>query len=61
MNDELTAAYDLVLANLTDLNAHTIAALLEWQYYGTGNDDTMLKAYKAAQLVLSGTQWSGHT
>lgn len=53
---ELTAAYDLVLANLTDVNAHTIAALLEWQYYRKGDDDLMLKAYKAAQLVIYGTQ-----
>jgi hypothetical protein len=53
---ELTAAIDLVLQYLTDTNAHTIAALLDWQYYGKGDDDTMLKAYKAAQFVIWGTQ-----
>jgi hypothetical protein len=54
--DKLDAALVLVLDYLTQANAHTLAALLEWQYNGTGDDDTMLTAYKAAQLVIYGTQ-----
>lgn len=54
--DKLDAAICLVLDHLTNVNAHTLAALLEWQYNGTGDDDLMLKAYKAAQLIISGTR-----
>ena len=64
---ELTAAVLLVIEWLTDNNVHTVAAMLEWNagdlietYSDTipavYNPDTMLKAYKAAQLVIYGTQ-----
>lgn len=53
---ELSDALDIVLADLTDNNAHTIAALLESQY-GSGYDmDKVHRAYKAAQWELSGTR-----
>jgi hypothetical protein len=53
---ELTAAIDLVLQYLTDTNAHTIAALLEWNTSGEGDHERMERAYKAAQYVISGTR-----
>ena len=61
-NKELTAAYDLVLDHLTENNAHTTAALLEATYpigyplYMRYTSEQIHRAYKAAQLVLSGTQ-----
>lgn len=54
--DKLTAAVALVLDHLTDENAHTIAALVDNFYNGGYDSDLMYKAYKAAQLVISGTQ-----
>lgn len=54
--DKLQAALDLVLEDLTESNAHTIAALLESQYR-TGYDmDKVERAYKAAQWELFGTR-----
>ena len=55
-DQELTAAYKLVLDHLTDENAHTIAALVDNFYNGGYDSDLMYKAYKAAQLIISGTQ-----
>lgn len=54
--DKLDAAMALVLDHLTDANAHTLAALLEWQHTGDGDHERMNRAYKAAQLIISGTQ-----
>jgi hypothetical protein len=52
---EIEQALDLILSDLTDSNAHTIAALLE-SHYRTGYDsDKMLRAYKAAQFEIFGT------
>ena len=55
---ELESAISLVLDWLEEENAHTIGALLEWQYGGGWNWPTekMLRAYKAAQLEIFGTQ-----
>lgn len=54
--DELNAALELVLADLTEYNAHTLAAMLEG-HYRTGYDtDKLLAAYKAAQWELFGTR-----
>jgi hypothetical protein len=54
--DKLNAAIDLVIEDLTESNAHTIAALLESQYR-TGYDmDKVERAYKAAQWELFGTR-----
>jgi hypothetical protein len=45
-----------VLDDLTESNAHTIAALLE-SHYRTGYDmDKVMRAYKAAQWELFGTR-----
>jgi hypothetical protein len=53
---ELYAALELLLEDLTENNAHTIAALLESQYK-TGYDmDKVHRAYKAAQWELFGTR-----
>ncbi len=54
---ELEAAFTLVSEWLEQENAHTINALLEWQY-GSNRypDERMLRAYKAAQLEIFGTQ-----
>jgi hypothetical protein len=49
-------ALDLILEDLTDINAHTIAALLENLYRGGYDSDKMERAYKAAQLEVFGTQ-----
>ena len=49
-------AVALVVDDLTESNAHTIAALLESQYL-TGYDmDKVERAYKAAQWELYGTR-----
>ena len=49
-------AVALVVEDLTESNAHTIAALLESQYR-TGYDmDKVERAYKAAQWELFGTR-----
>jgi hypothetical protein len=49
-------AVALVVDDLTESNAHTIAALLESQY-STGYDmDKVERAYKAAQWELFGTR-----
>lgn len=55
---ELEDAISLVLEWLEEENAHTIGALLEWQYGGGWKwpDEKMLRAYKAAQLEIFGTQ-----
>jgi hypothetical protein len=54
--DGLDAAVSLVLDDLTDNNAHTIAAMVE-SYYRTGYDaDKVERAYKAAQWELFGTR-----
>jgi hypothetical protein len=59
MNTEdkkIREALELLLEDLTDNNAHTIAALLESQYR-TGYDmDKVERAYKAAQWELFGTR-----
>jgi hypothetical protein len=53
---DLYAAVELVVSDLTESNAHTIAALLESQYR-TGYDmDKVDRAYKAAQWELFGTR-----
>lgn len=54
--DALNAALDLVLDDLTESNAHTIAALLEWHYRNKYDETKGLKAYKAAQWELFGTR-----
>ena len=53
---ELDNALNLILEDLTDVNAHTIAALLENHYRTGWNEDKMRKAYKAAQWEIFGTQ-----
>jgi hypothetical protein len=64
---DLTKAILLVIEWLTDNNVHTIAAMLEYEagdLIETYSDLTpvprdpvvMLQAYKAAQLIISGTQ-----
>lgn len=53
---ELSDALDLVLADLTEYNAHTLAALLEGHYRAGYDSDKLLKAYKAAQWELFGTR-----
>jgi hypothetical protein len=53
---KIREALELVLDDLTESNAHTIAALLESQYR-TGYDmDKVMRAYKAAQWELFGTR-----
>jgi hypothetical protein len=53
---KIREALELVLDDLTESNAHTIAALLESQYR-TGYDmDKVERAYKAAQWELFGTR-----
>ena len=57
MNErELSDALDLILADLTESNAHTIAALLESQYRTGYDSDKVERAYKAAQWELFGTR-----
>lgn len=53
---ELENALNLILEDLTDVNAHTITALLENHYRGGYDDEKMLRAYKAAQWEIFGTQ-----
>jgi hypothetical protein len=53
---EIENALNLILEDLTDVNAHTIAALLENHYRVGWDSDKMLKAYKAAQWEIFGTQ-----
>ena len=55
-NESLDAALDLVLDDLTESNAHTIAGLLEWHYRNKYDELKGLKAYKAAQWELFGTR-----
>lgn len=55
-NESLDAAIDLVLEDLTESNAHTIATLVESQYRTGYDGDKVLKAYKAAQWELFGTR-----
>ena len=53
---ELYKALDIILDELTDRNAHTVARLLE-AHYRTGYDmDKVDRAYKAAQWELFGTR-----
>jgi hypothetical protein len=53
---ELYTALDLILDELTDRNAHTLARLLE-AHYRTGFDmDKVDRAYKAAQWELFSTR-----
>lgn len=54
--DTLNAAIDLVLDDLTESNAHTIAGLLEWHYRNKYDESKGLAAYKAAQWELFGTR-----
>ena len=55
-DSKIREAVALVVDDLTDNNAHTIAALLESQY-STGYDmDKVMRAYKAAQWELFGTR-----
>lgn len=50
----------LILDRLEWTNAHTIAALLNWETFGKvpygATDYKMLKGYKAAQLEIFGTK-----
>lgn len=55
-NESLDAAIDLVIDDLTESNAHTIAALLESQYRTGYDADKVERAYKAAQWELFGTR-----
>lgn len=54
---ELEDAFSLVMDWLEEENAHTIGALLEWQY-GSNRwpDERMVKAYKSAQWEIFRTQ-----
>lgn len=52
---EIRAAVETVLDSLEWVNAHTIAALLENHYKNNYDDEKALKAYKAAQFELFGT------
>lgn len=54
--EQLDAALELILEDLTESNAHTIAALLASQYRTGYDTDKVLKAYKAAQWELFGTR-----
>lgn len=54
--DELDKALELILEDLTEVNAHTIAALLEWHYRNKYDETKGLAAYKAAQWELFGTR-----
>jgi hypothetical protein len=55
-DSKIREAVALVVDDLTESNAHTIAALLESQYK-TGYDmDKVMRAYKAAQWELFGTR-----
>ena len=56
MNAELENALELILDDLTESNAHTIAALLSAHYRNTLDQTKYLAAYKAAQLAIFGTQ-----
>ncbi len=49
----LGKALGVIVEDLTDANAHTLATLLEWHYKESGNDDLMAKAYDAARKVLA--------
>lgn len=53
---ELEKALDLILDNLTDSNAYTLAVMLEAHYRNTLSETKYLAAYKAAQLEIYGTQ-----
>jgi hypothetical protein len=54
--NKIREALEIILEDLTEYNAHTIAALLESQYK-TGYDmDKVNRAYKAAQWELFGTR-----
>jgi uncharacterized protein YpbB len=53
---ELYAALDLILEDLTESNAHTLAAMLEGHYRSGYDTDKLLAAYKAAQWELFGTR-----
>jgi hypothetical protein len=46
-------AYNLVMNDMTDANAHTLAALVDHFYNGMGDTDLMAKAYDAARQVLA--------
>lgn len=54
--DELNAALELVLADLTEYNAHTLAAMLSGHYRADYDETKLLAAYKAAQWELFGTR-----
>lgn len=53
---DLSQVLDLIINDLTDTNAHTLARLIEWHYRGIGNDQVMTAAYKAASSVIF---WDG--
>lgn len=57
---EITEATLKVLDRLEWQNAHTTAALLNWETFGKmpngATDYKMIKGYKAAQLEIFGTQ-----
>jgi hypothetical protein len=55
-SDEVQAAVSLIIDDLTENNAHTIAALLASQYRTGYDEDKVLRAYKAAQYELFGTR-----
>ena len=55
-DSKIREAVALVVDDLTESNAHTIAAMLEG-HYRTGYDmDKVMRAYKAAQWELFGTR-----
>ena len=53
---KLSDALDIVLADLTEYNAHTLAAMLEGHYRSGYDTDKLLAAYKAAQWELFRTR-----
>lgn len=56
MNEELTKAYEIVLADLEDRNSHTIGRLLEWDI--TGKEDEMIyRAWLNAKQFIERYEW----
>ena len=53
MNEELTKAYELVLADLEDRNSHVIGRLLEWDMTGK-EDELVYRTWLVAKNFLYG-------
>jgi hypothetical protein len=56
MNEELKAAYELVLADLEDRNSHTIGRLLQWDITGK-EDELMYRAWLTAKNFIEAYEW----